>query len=102
MTSMTAGELYYGAAKSNATTSNRRLVDEFLATVELFTIGRPAAREFGRLKASLEERGDQLADVDLLVAAVALVDGAIAVTGNRRHYDRVSDLEVEDWIRGGE
>lgn len=99
-TSMTAGELYYGAAKSDAPQSNRQVVDSFLATVELYGIGRPAARKFGEIKATLEERGEGLADADLLIASVALANGAIVVTGNRVHYERIPGVEIEDWIRG--
>lgn len=99
-TSMTAGELYYGAAKSEAPQSNRKVVDEFLATLEIHGIDRAAARTFGELKATLERRGEGLADADLLIASVALVRGAIVVTGNRSHYERIPGVELEDWIRG--
>ena len=97
---MTAGELYDGAAKSDAPQSNRKVVDEFLATLDIYGIDRPAARKFGELKATLETRGEGLADADLLIASVAVARGAIVVTGNRSHYERIPGVEIEDWIRG--
>ncbi len=99
-TAMTAGELYFGAAKSDAPKSNRKVVDEFLATLDIFGVDRLAARKFGEIKATLERRGEGLADADLLIASVALANGAIVVTGNRSHYDRIPGVEIEDWIRG--
>jgi len=96
---MTACELHYGAAKSEAPQSNRRLVDEFLATLSVHEIDEPAARKFGEIKALLESRGQGLADADLLIAAVGLARGAVIVTGNRKHFDRIPGIEIEDWIR---
>lgn len=98
---MTACELYFGAANSEAPQSNRALVDEFLATLAVHGLDQPAARHFGRLKAELRQRGEGLADADLLIASVALARGAIVVTGNRRHYERIPGIELEDWIRPG-
>ena len=98
-TMVTASELYYGAAKSNAPQSNRHLVDEFLATLDVLHANRTAARKFGATKALLEERGEGLADADLLIASVALAHGAIVVTGNRSHYERIPGIEIEDWVR---
>ncbi len=96
---MTACELYYGAAKSDAPQSNRVVVDEFLATLPVHGLDQPAARRFGEIKALLQARGEGLADADLLIASVALARGAIVITGNRRHYERIPGIEIEDWIR---
>ena len=59
-----------------------------------------AAERFGRLKADLERAGTLLAEADLLIAAIALARGAGLVTGNRRHYERIPELSIGDWIRG--
>lgn len=96
---ITAAELYYGAAKSKAPETNRLLVSDFLTTLEALELDLAAVQRFGVLKADLERRGSRLADADLLIASVALSRGAILVTGNRTHYRRVPDLQLEDWIR---
>lgn len=96
---ITACELYYGAAKSNAPQSNRSVVDEFLATLPIHSLDQPAARRFGEIKALLQQRGQGLADADMLIASVALARGAVVITGNRRHYERIPGVEIEDWIR---
>ena len=41
----------------------------------------------------------RIADADLLIAAIALAHGASVVTGNRKHYERIESLRIEDWIR---
>ncbi len=95
---ITACELAYGAAKSRSAKKNQTLATEFLATLPVVGLDLPAAERFGRLKAELEVGGNILADADLMIAAITLVQGASLVTGNRRHYARIGDLRVEDWI----
>jgi len=97
---ITAGELAYGAAKSHAPEANQALVVAFLATLPILELDWVAAEHFGRLKADLERAGALLADADLLIAAITLARGAGLVTGNRRHYERIPELRIEDWIRG--
>jgi predicted nucleic acid-binding protein len=57
-----------------------------------------AARTFGVLKATLERRGTPLAEPDLRIASIVLSRGLILVTRNVRHFQRVSELTVENWI----
>ena len=97
---VTAAELYYGAAKSRAPAISGRAVAEYLATLDVRGLSTESARCFGLLKARLESEGRRLADADLLIASITLVEGAILVTGNLRHYARIPGLRVEDWIRG--
>lgn len=96
---ITAAELYYGAARSAGAEKNRLLVKRFLAPLRILGLDGSIVERFGTLKASLESQGRRLADFDLLIAATALSRGALLVTGNRRHYERVPGLELEDWIR---
>jgi len=98
---ITAAELCYGAAKSRAPATNQKLVIEFLATVPVMDLSPPAAEQFGRIKAVLERQGNRGADADLLIASIGLAQGATLITGKLRHYERIPDLLVEDWIRGG-
>ncbi len=50
---------------------------------------------------SIDERGagQIVADADLFIGAIALSRGATIVTGNRKHYERIPGLVVEDWLR---
>ena len=97
---ITASELAYGAEKSRAPEQNATLVTEFLATLPVPGLDLPSALELGRWKAKLERAGRRVADADLMIAAIALAHGASVVTGNRRRYERIESLRIEDWIRG--
>ena len=96
---ITAGELFYGAAKSIAPSPNRALVESFLSTLPVFGLDATSTQIFGEAKALLEERGRRLADADLLIGAISIALGATIVTGNRRHYERIPGVVMEDWIR---
>jgi predicted nucleic acid-binding protein len=37
---------------------------------------------------------------DLRIASIALSRGLVVVTGNVRHFSRVPDLRVENWLTG--
>lgn len=100
ITWMSACELAYGAAKSARPEANRIVVNDFLTTLPIINFSLPVAWHFGQQKARLRLSGQTVADADLLIAATALAEGAILVTGNRKHYERVDGLILEDWIRG--
>lgn len=94
-----AAELYYGAATSVAPEKNRALVQSFLATLPVLGLDEASVQVFGEAKALLERLGQRLDDADLLIGAMAVAQRATVVTGNRRHYERIPGVMVEDWIR---
>jgi len=96
---ITAAELYYGAAKSRAPEANRQLVRSFLTTLPVVDLDEASTQVFGEAKAMLERQGRRLADADLLIGAIAAARQATVVTGNRRHYERIPGVNVENWIR---
>ena len=97
---ITASELAFGAAKSGYPRENQALVAEFLATLPVLGLDWPAAARFGAIKADLEQEGNRVADADVFIAAITLSRAAVLVTGNRKHFERMPDLGIEDWIRG--
>jgi len=96
---ITAAELYYGAAKSRDPKRNHALVTSFLATLRVLGLDETSVQIFGEAKALLERQGQRLADADLFIGAIAVVQRATLVTGNRRHYERIPGITIENWIR---
>lgn len=96
---VTAAELFYGAEKSVSRDVNVALVVRFLDTLPVLSTDLASARLFGEWKARLASVGQIVADADLFIAAIALSRGATLVTGNRRHYERIAGLVIEDWLR---
>ncbi|NEP45784.1 MAG: type II toxin-antitoxin system VapC family toxin [Okeania sp. SIO2H7] len=94
---ITVAELYYGAYNSNRVTENLNRIDIFMGNLSVLPLSDRALRQFGELKAELRRRGEPLADLDLLIASVALVGSYTLVTNNTRHYDRIDGLTLENW-----
>ena len=93
---MTLAELSYGAWKSQNLKHFRDLEDVRRA-FEVFPI-YPAIDEYGKTKASLEQKGQRIDEIDLFIGAVALHNHCVMVTHNVKHFERISQLEVENWL----
>jgi len=57
----------------------------------------PLAHHYADIRATLEARGEGIADNDLWIAAHARALGMTVVTNNTSHFARVPGLAVEDW-----
>lgn len=95
---MTVAELFYEAEKSGNPDKNRTVVEQFLLTIKIINSNRKISYRFGNLKAILEKEGLPLADADLLIAATALETSRLLVTGNLKHFQRIKNLALENWI----
>lgn len=97
-TSITVGELIYGARRVGREDLSRRVEQVIRRAQTVLAFDTTAARTFGFLKATLEQRGTPLAEPDLRIASIALSRGLVFVTRNVRHFQRVAELTVENWI----
>jgi tRNA(fMet)-specific endonuclease VapC len=90
------GELFFGAAKSGRPLENASRVERFAANRAIVACDFDVAREYGRLKNSLKERGRPLPDNDLWIAAAATHHGMILATRDR-HFQEIEGLTTVDW-----
>ena len=95
---ITQAELYYGAYNSNRVKQNLKRADDFINQFPLLALGEITLKRFGELKAQLRQSGQLLPDFDLLIASAALVENRILVTNNTRQYQRIPDLQLENWV----
>lgn len=98
ITTISIGELMHGAHKSAKPEENVLRVNILISSMQIISFDAAAARQFGRLKASLESQGNKLADLDLQIASIALVQNATLVTHNQRHFARIPNLLLADWL----
>jgi tRNA(fMet)-specific endonuclease VapC len=97
-TAIAIGELAYGANRAGRAELYHRVIG-LLADVRVLPFDQDAAECYGRIRVELERNGTRLADPDLRIAATTLTHKAELVTGNIRHFERVRDLTVHDWLR---
>jgi tRNA(fMet)-specific endonuclease VapC len=91
-------ELEYGVSKSRHTTKNRVALAQFLSPLAVASFDRDAGAAYGRLRATLEQKGTPIGSMDLLIAAHALSLSVRLVTNNAKEYRRVPGLRVENWV----
>jgi tRNA(fMet)-specific endonuclease VapC len=99
VSSVTVAELSYGAEKSSRREHNREALWRFLLPLEVVAFGSEAAAAYGHVRAALERVGTPIGPLDTLIAAHAVSLGIPLVTNNVREFERVPDLNVEDWTR---
>lgn len=97
VSSISAGELYHGAAKSDRRQFEMGKVQDLLTLIRPLEFGSEAALAYGLVRSFLERKGQVIGAFDMLIAAHALSVDATLVTHNTREFGRLPDLRVEDW-----
>jgi tRNA(fMet)-specific endonuclease VapC len=46
----------------------------------------------------LKKKGALIEDADILIAATAIKNELVVITDNTRHFDRIDNLEVSNWL----
>lgn len=93
-----AAELRYGAAKKGSANLSAQL-ESVLSAFDVLAFETPADTIYGDIRAQLERAGQLIGGNDLLIAAHALANACTIVTDNLREFERVKDLQVENWLR---
>jgi len=91
-------ELLYGAYNSDYVDKNLERVRFIENTIEVVTFDRKAIENYAVIKSNLKKQGKLIDDFDMLIAAVALSNEMILVTNNEKHFGRIPDLVIENWL----
>ena len=97
-TTITLGELLYGAAGRGSPKPTMRVREIIALATTVLPFDERAAEVYGPLRAELEREGRRLDEPDLRIASIALSHDLTVVTGNVRHFGRVPNLAVENWL----
>lgn len=97
-TSITLGELLYGASKRGSAGLAERVRHLVRRAAAVLPFDAVAAEAYGPLRSHLESEGRRPAEPDLRIASIVLSRGLTLVTGNVRHFARVAGLPVENWL----
>lgn len=97
-TAITLGELLYGAERRGSARLRAKVRDLIGSALTVLPFDAAAAEVYGELRARLEAEGRRLDEPDLRIASIALAHDLTLVTANLRHFDRVPDLVVENWL----
>lgn len=99
MSSMTALELWYGAAGSKTPKAARLVLESLIKAVRVVPLESVTARLAFDVHLALIRAGKGIGKEDALIAAHALHLGAVCATANVKHFERIPKLIVENWLR---
>lgn len=98
ISSITLGELHYGAEKSARRAENLIAIDHFVARLEVLPFADRAAAHYGQIRAELARAGTPCGPHDLQIGGHARSEGLIVVTNNMREFARMPGVRVENWL----
>jgi tRNA(fMet)-specific endonuclease VapC len=98
ISSITASELWYEVAKSTQKQRNQPALTQFLLPLLVLEFGAAAAEAYGQIRATLEQTGQIIGGMDMLIAAHALSLRLVLVTNNVHEFSRVPGLRIENWL----
>ncbi len=90
-------ELLYGLVLKNSARLWRHYEELLKGRYAVIPVDDSIARPFADLKAHCTSVGRPIADLDLLVAAIARHHALAVVTLNARHFRGLPGVAVEDW-----
>ncbi|MBS0556862.1 MAG: type II toxin-antitoxin system VapC family toxin [Proteobacteria bacterium] len=99
ISTITFGELLYGAAKSQSSAIANAKLKQLSELLPVLALDESCAQAYGEIRAALEAKGQIIGNNDLWIAAHARSARLILVTNNEREFKRVPGLKVENWVK---
>jgi len=87
-------ELIYGAYNSAKVNQNLKVIEPFLESFTVLEFTKESSLIFAKEKARLKKTGNIIADMDLMIASIAISNKAILYTNNLKHFERIKDLKI--------
>jgi tRNA(fMet)-specific endonuclease VapC len=90
-------ELEVGIGKSTSPRKRIAQLHQITSLVNIVSFGQSEAKCAAGIRIKLEKQGIPIGPYDILIAATALSNNSILVTHNRKEFERVVGLKIEDW-----
>lgn len=88
-------ELIYGAYNSSKVEQNLKVIEPFLDNFKVLEFTKTSSLIFAKEKARLKKNGSIIADMDLMIASIAIENDCTLISNNIKHFNRVQNLELE-------
>ncbi|HCY84788.1 MAG TPA: VapC toxin family PIN domain ribonuclease [Desulfobacteraceae bacterium] len=97
ISSISVSELQHGVSKSKYREQNSKRLEEFLTPFQILPYDEQASQFYGGIRSQIENQGDIIGPLDLLIAAHALSRNLTLFTNNEKEFKRVPTLRIENW-----
>ncbi len=88
-------ELIYGAYNSTKINQNLKVIEPFLDSFKVLEFTKTSSLIFAKEKARLKKNGNIIADMDLMIASIAIENDCTLISNNIKHFERIQNLELE-------
>ena len=90
-------EILYGIKKISGDKIASK-IKTFLANMRFVDFNVDAAVMYAKIRTELEKSGTPSDNMDILIAASAMAEGAVLVSHDIRHFSKIKGLILEDWF----
>ena len=87
-------EIYEGIYSTTEPSAGEAVLQNFLSFVQILGLDDETCRIFGQVRGRLRAQGALVGDKDTLIGATALRHGLILLSNNRRHFERMQDIDI--------
>lgn len=91
-------ELLYGAYNSSKIEDNLTKFKNFLERFTILEFDERSSVIFAQTKAKLKKEGNIIADMDLMIASIAIANEQELATNNHKHFERIRNLKTLKWL----
>lgn len=74
-------------------------IDFFLNNHTILPISKEIAKKAATIYTNLRLEGSIIAHNDILIAATAIVENLVLITNNEKHFSRIEELKMENWVK---
>jgi tRNA(fMet)-specific endonuclease VapC len=96
LSSISLGELYYGAEKSKRNAENIQRIEAFIAQRTILSCDGSTARVYGHIRQQLRAKGRPIPENDYWIAAIVLQNSLTLLTRDA-HFNEVDGLAAAGW-----
>ena len=92
---------YYEIIRGLKALSNNNKLNafkKFMSSCEVLDLDSLTAEKAAEIYDVLKKKGALIEDADILIAATAIKNELVVITDNTRHFDRIDNLEISNWL----
>ena len=71
-------------------------VELIFDNIKLSDFAKKSAKVFGILKANMQKSGNIVADMNLMIASIAIANNEILISNNIKHFKKIEMLKLEN------
>ncbi len=90
-------ELYVGALLSSNPEKKFEDIESLLGWFQVIDINKEIMRITAKIHVTLRKKGTMIELQDIFIAASSIAMGMPLLTNNKKHFDRIEDLEIKSW-----